>query len=162
MLPQNINDLNSLLQESYPKLSKKMKLIAFYIIDQPQKLALNTLAVIASDIGVYPSTLVRFAKHYGFSGFAEIQELFKVKISQSAINYHQRITDVQKVTVGDVSTNSSNIFHDVTSRNIAATKLLSEQINEELIEESVKALCTANEVILCLSLIHISEPTRPY
>ena len=81
MLPQNINDLNSLLQENYPKLSKKMKLIAFYIIDQPQKLALNTLAAIAEDIGVYPSTLVRFAKHFGFSGFAELQELFKVKIS---------------------------------------------------------------------------------
>ena len=46
-----------------------MKLIAFYIIDQPQKLALNTLAVLAEDVGVYPSTLVRFAKHYGFSGF---------------------------------------------------------------------------------------------
>jgi len=160
MLPQNINDLNSLLQESYPKLSKKMKLIAFYIIDQPQKLALNTLAVIASDIGVYPSTLVRFAKHYGFSGFAEIQELFKVKISQSAINYHQRITDVKKVTVGDVSTNSAGIFHDVTSRNIAATKLLSEQVNEELLEESVQALCAANEVIVCGS--NRAQPVANY
>ena len=52
MLPQNIHDLNSLLQESYSNLSKKMKLVAFYIIDQPQNLALNTLAVIAEDIGV--------------------------------------------------------------------------------------------------------------
>ena len=44
MPPENINDLNSLLQESYPELSKKMKLIAFYIIDQPQNLAINTLS----------------------------------------------------------------------------------------------------------------------
>ena len=160
MLPQNINDLNSLLQESYPKLSKKMKLIAFYIIDQPQKLALNTLAVIAEDVGVYPSTLVRFAKHFGFSGFAELQALFKVKISQSAINYHQRITDVQKVTGGDVNMNSSNIFHDVTSRNIAATKILSEQTDEELIEESVQTLCAANEVILCGS--NRAQPIASY
>ena len=64
MSPTNINELNNLLQESYPSLSKKMKLIAFYIIDQPQNLAINTLAVIASDIGVYPSTLVRFAKAF--------------------------------------------------------------------------------------------------
>ncbi len=160
MLPNNINKLNNLLQESYPTLSKKMKLIAFYIIDQPQKLALNTLAVIAEDIGVYPSTLVRFAKHFGFSGFAELQELFKVKISQSAINYHQRITDVKKVTVGDVSTNSADIFHDVTSRNIAATKLLSEQVNEELLEESVQALCAANEVIVCGS--NRAQPVANY
>ena len=66
MPPQDINDLNSLLQESYPKLSKKMKLIAFYVIDQPQNLAINTLAVIASEIGVYPSTLVRFCKTLWF------------------------------------------------------------------------------------------------
>ena len=52
MIPSNINELNQLLQESYPSLSKKMKLIAFYIVDQPQNLAINTLAVIA-DV-VYP------------------------------------------------------------------------------------------------------------
>ena len=121
MPPENINDLNSLLQESYPELSKKMKLIAFYIIDQPQNLAINTLAVIASEIGVYPSTLVRFAKHFGFSGFAELQDLFKVKISQSAINYRQRITDVKKVTETSVVPDSSNIFSEITRRNIAVT-----------------------------------------
>mgnify|MGYP006082228553 FL=1 len=149
MPPLNINDLNSMLQESYPSLSKKMKLIAFYIIDQPQNLAINTLAVIASEIGVYPSTLVRFAKHFGFSGFAELQDLFKVKISQSAINYRQRITDIKKVTETNFSNSSFNIFNEITSRNIAATELLSEQIDVKLIEKTVKALCDAKEVILC-------------
>ena len=149
MIPVNINELNNLLQESYPSLSKKMKLIAFYIIDQPQNLAINTLAVIASDIGVYPSTLVRFAKHFGFSGFAEIQALFKVRIAQTAINYKQRIIDVKSITDGDSITNSSNIFYDVTKRNVAATQLLAENIDSDAIEKSVQALCNANEVILC-------------
>jgi DNA-binding MurR/RpiR family transcriptional regulator len=149
MIPVNINELNNLLQESYPSLSKKMKLIAFYIIDQPQNLAINTLAVIASDIGVYPSTLVRFAKHFGFSGFAELQSLFKVRISQTAINYQQRITDVKNITEGDSTTNSSNIFYDVTRRNVEATQLLAENIDIDLIEDAVLALCQAREVILC-------------
>ena len=91
----NINELNNLLQESYPSLSKKMKLIAFYIVDQPQNLAINTLAVIADDIGVYPSTLVRFAKHFGFSGFAQLQSLFKVRIAQSTINYQLHLGHLQ-------------------------------------------------------------------
>jgi len=149
MSPTNINELNNLLQESYPSLSKKMKLIAFYIIDQPQNLAINTLAVIATDIGVYPSTLVRFAKHFGFSGFAEIQALFKVRISESAINYKQRITDVKNITESDTATDSSNIFYDITKRNVAATQLLAENTDIDLIEDSVLALCDASEVILC-------------
>jgi len=149
MAPKNINELNALLQARYAKLSKKMKLIAFFIIDQPQQIALNTLAVISDDIGVFPSTLVRFAKHIGFSGFAQLQELFKVQITQSAVNYRQRITDVKKITEGEISTSCANIFHDITSRNIIATKLLSEQIEVELIEQSVQALCVANEVIVC-------------
>jgi DNA-binding MurR/RpiR family transcriptional regulator len=149
MAPKNINELNALLQARYAKLSKKMKLIAFFIIDQPQQIALNTLAVISDDIGVFPSTLVRFAKHIGFSGFVQLQELFKVQITQSAVNYRQRITDVKKITEGEISTSCANIFHDITSRNIIATKLLSEQIEVELIEQSVQALCVANEVIVC-------------
>ena len=149
MSPTNINELNNLLQESYPSLSKKMKLIAFYIIDQPQNLAINTLAVIASDIGVYPSTLVRFAKHFGFSGFAELQSLFKVRIAQTTINYQQRITDVKNITESDTATDSSNIFYDITKRNVAATQLLAENTDIDLIEDSVLALCEASEVILC-------------
>lgn len=149
MAAKNINELNVLLQARHTKLSKKMKLIAFYIIDQPQQIALNTLAVIADDIGVFPSTLVRFAKHIGFSGFTQLQELFKVQITQSAVNYRQRITDVKKITEGEISTSCANIFHDITSRNIIATKLLSEQIEVELIEQSVQALCVADEVIVC-------------
>jgi len=150
MAAKNINELNVLLQARHTKLSKKMKLIAFYIIDQPQQIALNTLAVIADDIGVFPSTLVRFAKHIGFSGFTQLQELFKVQITQSAINYRQRITDVKKITEGDeISTSCASIFHDIANRNIIATKLLSEQIEVELIEQSVQALCVADEVIVC-------------
>ena len=141
MSPTNINELNNLLQESYPSLSKKMKLIAFYIIDQPQNLAINTLAVIASDIGVYPSTLVRFAKHFWFSGFAELQSLFKVRIAQTTINYQQRITDVKNITESYTATDSSNIFYDITKRNVAATQLLAENTDIDLIEDSVLALC---------------------
>ena len=149
MIPSNINELNQLLQESYPSLSKKMKLIAFYIVDQPQNLAINTLAVIADDIGVYPSTLVRFAKHFCFSGFAQQQSLFKVRIAQSTINYQQRITDVKKITGSESDTDSSNIFYDVTRRNVEATQLLAENIDIDLMEESVLALCGATEVIIC-------------
>ena len=149
MAPQNINELNALLQDTHANLSKKMQLIAFYIIDQPQHIALNTLAVIADDIGVFPSTLVRFAKHIGFGGFSELQELFKVQIAQSGINYRQRITDVKKITESDMSTSSESIFHDIVGRNIIATKLLSEHIEVALIENSVKALCAADEVIVC-------------
>ena len=149
MAPQNINELNALLQDTHTNLSKKMQLIAFYIIDQPQHIALNTLAVIADDIGVFPSTLVRFAKHIGFGGFSELQELFKVQIAQSGINYRQRITDVKKITESDMSTSSESIFHDIVGRNIIATKLLSEHIEVALIENSVKALCAADEVIVC-------------
>ena len=154
MAPQNINELNALLQDTHANLSKKMQLIAFYIIDQPQHIALNTLAVIADDIGVFPSTLVRFAKHIGFGGFSELQELFKVQIAQSGINYRQRITDVKKITESDMSTSSESIFHDIVGRNIIATKLLSEHIEVALIENSVKALCAADEVI-AVSYTHL-------
>ncbi len=149
MIPQDVNELNTLLQSKYAKLSKKMQLIAVYIIDQPQQLATNTLASIADDVGVYPSTLVRFAQTIGFSGFAQLQKLFKVRIAQTTINYSQRIVDVKKVIKNDRSTNTTSIFHDVIERNIGTTKLLSEQIDPALIDKSVKMIYGASEVLVC-------------
>jgi DNA-binding MurR/RpiR family transcriptional regulator len=149
MIPQDVNGLNTLLQSKYDKLSKKMQLIAVYIIDQPQQLATNTLASIADDIGVYPSTLVRFAQTMGFSGFAQLQKLFKVRITQTTINYSQRIVDVKKVIKDDIKTSTTSIFYDIIERNIGTTKLLSEQIDPALIDKSVQMIHGASEVLVC-------------
>ncbi len=67
----------SLLQDDirsrYDSLSKRLKQVAQYILDNSNSVAFDTVASIAQHADVPPSTLIRFANAFGFSGFNEMK-----------------------------------------------------------------------------------------
>ena len=60
--PATAEEFRARLLEDYDGLSKRLKQIARYVLDEPNELALETLAVIAKRCGVQPSAIVRFAQ----------------------------------------------------------------------------------------------------
>src|ERR1700728_5067784 len=75
--PASAEDLRAAILERYDGLSKRLQQIARYVLDEPNELALETLAVIAERIGVQPSAIVRFAQSFGFDGATQMQRLFR-------------------------------------------------------------------------------------
>ena len=51
-----------------------------FLTQHPNDVALGTISTAAAAAGVPPSTLVRFAQIFGYSGFSEFQELFKAHL----------------------------------------------------------------------------------
>lgn len=68
--------LQSIARE-YDGLSERLKTVARYIGDNSDQVGLGGIRAISDGCGVPPSTVVRFAKHFGFSGFAAMQQLFR-------------------------------------------------------------------------------------
>ncbi|MBL8630874.1 MAG: MurR/RpiR family transcriptional regulator, partial [Rhodospirillaceae bacterium] len=75
--PQTAQELRTVILERYDSLSSRLQQIARYVLDEPNELALETLAVIADRSGVQPSAIVRFAKSFGFDGASQMQRLFR-------------------------------------------------------------------------------------
>jgi DNA-binding MurR/RpiR family transcriptional regulator len=76
-VPTSAEELRAAILERYDGLSKRLQQIARYVLDEPNELALETLAVIAERSGVQPSAIVRFAKSFGFDGASQMQRLFR-------------------------------------------------------------------------------------
>ena len=62
------------------RLPKKLRQIAIFLWQHPTIVALGTVTSIAQQAGVQPSTLVRFAQTFGYSGFSDLQEIFKAHL----------------------------------------------------------------------------------
>ena len=75
--PATADELRAAILDRYDGLSKRLQQIARYVLDEPNELALETLAVIADRSGVQPSAIVRFAKSFGFDGASQMQRLFR-------------------------------------------------------------------------------------
>ncbi|MCE9664903.1 MurR/RpiR family transcriptional regulator [Halomonas sp. M5N1S17] len=96
--PQDFTALEARITTDYPSLSRRLQQTARYLLDHPQEVAFATVAKLADQAGVTPSTLIRFANSFGFKGFSEMQQLFRARLVDELPNYTERIRAVRTAT----------------------------------------------------------------
>ncbi len=149
VLPKSVDALHTLIAEQQEQLSARLKLVSVYLVEHPQQVAFSTLAEIAKAAGVHASTLVRFANHFGFGGFSELQKLYKNQLLEHPSNYRERISQLKKASGNNQNTTPTHLLHEFIDGNQLALSLLQQQITPELLDASVETLLKANEVFIC-------------
>jgi DNA-binding MurR/RpiR family transcriptional regulator len=78
--PGTYEELLAVLSASSGSLPKRLRQVAVFVTQHPNEMALESISSVARQIGVQPSTLVRFAQIFGYTGFSEFQDLFKAHL----------------------------------------------------------------------------------
>jgi len=91
--PQTADELRTAILDSYEDLSKRLQQIARYVLDEPNAVALETLAVIGERAGVQPSAIVRFAKAIGFESASQMQKVIRDGLiaGSAVLGYSERV-----------------------------------------------------------------------
>ena len=91
--PTTAAELREAILARYDSLSGRLRQFAHYVLDAPNEVALETLAVIAERRGVQPSAIVRFAKQFGFDGASPMQRIFRADLvaAHPAAAYGERV-----------------------------------------------------------------------
>jgi DNA-binding MurR/RpiR family transcriptional regulator len=79
--PQTYEQLRAVLSSGTVRLPKKLRQVAIFVWQHPTVVALGTVTSVAAQAGVQPSTLVRFAQSFGYSGFTDLQNIFKAHLA---------------------------------------------------------------------------------
>lgn len=85
------------ISHDFVNLSTQLKQIARHIEKHHDRLGLEKIQDVASQCGVQPSAVVRFAKHFGFSGFTEMQKIFREGIAAQISHNHNYQTRIREV-----------------------------------------------------------------
>lgn len=88
---ETFESLRLRIRERYGDLSPHLQRIARASLDEPNAFALKTIAAISSEIGVQPSTLIRFAKEFGYPGFSDLQKVFRLRLIEGAAPVRERV-----------------------------------------------------------------------
>jgi DNA-binding MurR/RpiR family transcriptional regulator len=62
------------------RLSRRLAQVAHFCLNHPEEVAINGVVKLAELAQVPPSTITRFAKEMGFSGFADLQLIFRERL----------------------------------------------------------------------------------
>jgi len=139
--------IEALLQRigaEFNDLSKQLKAIAHYVEQHRDHLGLEKIQDVAERSGVQPSAVVRFAKHFGFTGYTELQKVFRDGLSQriaSGHNYQARIRDVIEHAQGRLS--STDIAAEFIAGAIAGMRELQRDVRGPTLDEAVELLAHA-------------------
>ena len=89
--PHDFDRLREEFQHRYEGLSPHLQRIAHFALGDPNRFALQTVAETARETDVQPSTVIRFAKVFGFSGFSEMQRVFRLRLIEGASSFRDQI-----------------------------------------------------------------------
>ena len=90
-IPSDFDALKSRLIEIKADLPKRLAQVAAFVLENPQEMALGTASSIAARAHVQPSTLVRFAQAVGFTGFSDLQAVFRSHLRDRWPDYPERM-----------------------------------------------------------------------
>ncbi|PXW93983.1 RpiR family transcriptional regulator [Sphaerotilus hippei] len=135
------------VSQEYEGLSKQLKLIARHVESHRDHLGLEGIQEVAAQCGVQPSAVVRFAKHFGYSGYIELQRIFRDGLSQQIApsrNYQSRIRDV--IESGDGPLSSTQIAHEFLAGSIAGMQELQGSLDEPVFQRAIDLLEQAETI----------------
>ena len=142
--PASAESLLAAVQADFDRLSRQLKLIARYVEKNRDRLALEGIQETARNCEVQPSAVVRFAKHFGFSGFSEMQALFRADAQRQLAprrDYQARIREL--VSTEAKSLSSVHIAHEMINGSIDSLEALKRKLPDARFDEAVELMLDA-------------------
>ncbi|KAB7696713.1 MurR/RpiR family transcriptional regulator [Plesiomonas shigelloides] len=121
---KNFAELQDQIRARYAELSKRLQQVAKYVIDNKNTVAMQTVAVIAKEADVPPSTLIRFANTFGFSGFNEMKQIFRLDLVKETANYTERARLFREMEGASAADQPHDILQEFARANAQALQQL--------------------------------------
>lgn len=142
--PQDFDEFQKRVTARYEALSPRLQQAARYLLDHPKDVAFSTVAKISKSAGVTPSTLIRFANTFEFSGFSEMQRLFRTRLVDELPNYTERIRAVRSATGETLG--STQLLWEFADANRVALEQLPGHIEPDNLEQALDILEEARAI----------------
>lgn len=144
--PRDFSTLKVLIVERAADMPKRLIQVATYAVENPDEIAFGTVASIAQNAAVQPSTLVRFAQALGYQGFSDLQEVFRSRLRDRVLNYDERLEQLRGHTRGE--SQASLIFDGFSEASERSIKELRRKLDPQQLEQAVKVLSEAHTIYL--------------
>jgi DNA-binding MurR/RpiR family transcriptional regulator len=137
--PQTIEAFRDRLGELDGQLPRRLQQCADHVGQHLDSIALSTVAQVAQAAGVPPSAMMRFCQIMGFSGYAEMQRLFREALARPAPDYATRLANLKAGGAGHPST----LVAEFVEAGRQSMEALARDLDENALDQAVSILAGA-------------------
>jgi DNA-binding MurR/RpiR family transcriptional regulator len=144
--PISFDTLRHTIHERYERLSPHLQRIARHALDDPNAFALETVATLADRTDVQPSTLIRFAKEFGYTGFSDMQKVFKLRLIEGAPAYREQIFKHKRQFEELARDDPLAVLHEFCDASVLCLERLKSEINADDLRKAIEKLNAAEHI----------------
>lgn len=94
--PRSVKEFEERLIEVADTLPKRLRQCADFVAANHDRIAVSTVAEMSESAGVQPSAFMRFCQIMGFSGYSEMQKLFRETLVGGWPDYNTRLDNLRQ------------------------------------------------------------------
>lgn len=140
--PKTFDSLRQIIRSRFQNLSPHLQRIARASLEEPNTFALSTTAKIAESLEVQPSTLIRFAKEFGYSGFSDLQVVFRQRLIEGEPKTREQVLSESTAGPQEVE----DVLTNVVGASVDALNKLHNEANTSSLVQAVKMMRDARHV----------------
>ena len=144
--PQTFDALRQILIDRSRKLPKRLAQVAAFAMANPDEIALGTAASVAQGSEVQPSTVIRFAQALGFSGFSDLQAVFRERLRDRRPGYDERLRTLKDRS--GAALEAADLFEGFATAAEQSLRSLRERLRPETLDDAVSRLAPADTIYL--------------
>ena len=139
----SFDEFRSRVHTRYDELSPHLQRIARHVLHNPNEIALGTVTQLAEAISVQPSTVIRFCKQFGFSGFSALQQVLRLRLIEGAPELRSRAARRPPGASAAGGDDPLSAFHDFTRASIQSLEQQSDLVDPADFDTAVDMLARA-------------------
>lgn len=142
--PQTVDAFRERLLSLSGQLPRRLQQCADHVGRHMDQIALSTVAQVAQRAGVPASAMMRFCQIMGFSGFAEMQRLFRDALSRGTPDYATRLQNLKAVGAGQPAA----LVAEFVEAGRLSIEALARDLDETALNQAVTSLAAARTIHL--------------
>ena len=147
-VPHRHENLIRLIHDRYEEMSKSYQIIARYLTQNPNDVAVLSVTALAEKCDVHASSFVRFAQALGYRGFRELQALFQRRLSTAAPGFDARVRALEAELGARADHSEIDFLRDLVVRDLTSLQDLLASIDGAQIARAVDLMEQADTIYL--------------
>ncbi len=140
--PASVDEFRARLADILDDLPRRLRQCADYIAANTDRIAVSTVAELATGADVPPSAVMRFCQILGFSGFSEMQRLFREAYSPGWPDYSTRLKNLKEGGAGSPTA----LLAEFIEAGRQSLEALAKSADEVALQQAVAVLAGADTV----------------
>ena len=140
--PASVDEFRARLADILDDLPRRLRQCADYIAANTDRIAVSTVAELAAGADVPPSAVMRFCQILGFSGFSEMQRLFREAYSPGWPDYSTRLKNLKEGGAGSPTA----LLAEFIEAGRQSLETLAKSVDEVALQQAVGVLSGADTV----------------